>query len=301
MSVSQAIYSLIAIATIIIGLLILSRISLIGKKVVLYVFLISLSVIMIMPFYWMFVLSTHPTSSIFSSPPPFWFGDHLFINFSNVLESVDIIGSYFNSIIVSGTHTLLVLLFCSMGGYAFAMYRFPGREKLFAILLITMMIPWTAGIVPWFAMMSRFGWLDNFLALIIPNAANAFGIFWMRQYCQNNVPLSLIDAAKIDGCSEWLIFFRIVAPILLPGFSALGIMVFVSSWNDFIQPLLILRDIELHTLPLMLSYMLGDPIRGTDMGALMLANTLAILPLLIAFLTASKYFMSGLTAGAIKE
>lgn len=298
---SQAIYSLIVLTTIIIGFYILSRLTLIGRKITLYASMISLSVIMVIPFYWMFVLSTHPTSSIFSSPPPFWFGTNLYLNFINVSRSVDIIGSYINSIIVSGAHTLLVLLFCSMGGYAFAMYKFPGREKLFAILLVTMMIPWTAGIVPWFAMMSRFGWLNNFLALIIPNAANAFGIFWMKQYCQNNVPLSLIDAAKIDGCSEWLIFFRIVAPILLPGFSALGIMFFVGSWNDFIQPLLILRDTELHTLPLMLSYMLGDPIRGTDMGALMLANTLAILPLLIVFLTASKYFMSGLTAGAIKE
>jgi len=164
-----------------------------------------------------------------------------------------------------------------------------------------MMIPWTAGIIPWFFMMSKFGWINNFLALIVPGAANAFGIFWMRQYCQQNVPASLIDAAKIDGLSEWLIFFRIVAPILASGFAALAIMMIVGSWNNFMQPMLILRDNSLHTLPLMLKYMMGDPTRGTDVGALMLASTMAVLPLLAAFLSASHYFMSGLTAGAVKE
>lgn len=301
MRMSQAVVSSIVIAAVIIGLYIFSRAALIGRKVALYAILLLVAAVMIIPFYWMFVLSTQPTSAIFKYPPPFWFGQNLPSNFTSMMKSVDIVLSFTNSLIISGSYTALVLLFCSMGGYAFAMYRFPGRDKLFAILLATMMIPWTAGIIPWFFMMSKFGWINSFLALIVPNCANAFGIFWMRQYCRNNVPSSLIDAAKIDGCSEWLIFFRVIAPVLLPAFAALGIMVFVNSWNDFMQPMLILRDSKLHTLPLMLKYMLGDPTRGTDMGAMMLANTLAVLPLLLAFLTASKYFMSGLTAGAIKE
>jgi ABC-type glycerol-3-phosphate transport system permease component len=272
-----------------------------GKSVALYAVLAIVAAVMLIPFYWMFVLATQPTSAIFQNPPPFWFADNLAQNFASMMASVNILLSFTNSLIVSGSYTFLVLLFCSMGGYAFAMYRFPGRNKLFGILLVTMMIPWTAGIIPWFFMMSKFGWINNFLALIVPGCANAFGIFWMRQYCQNNVSSSLVDAARIDGCSEWLIFFRVIAPILLPAFAALGIMMFVNSWNDFMQPMLILRDSKLHTLPLMLKYMLGDPTRGTDMGSMMLANTLAVLPILVAFLAASKYFMSGLTAGAIKE
>jgi len=271
------------------------------KKTLLSMVLLAVVAVMLLPFYWMLVLSTHTTTVIFQYPPPFWFGDNLVANLTQVLQSVNFLQAFSNSLIVSVVYTVLVLLFCSMGGYAFAMYSFPGRETLFTILLVTLMIPWTVGIVPWFFMMSKFGWINNFLALIVPGAANAFGIFWMRQYCKQNIPSSLLDAAKIDGLSEWLIFFRIVSPLLASGFAALGIMMIVGSWNDFIQPMLILRDNSLHTLPLMLKYMQGDARRGTDVGALMLAGTMAVLPLLIAFLSASNYFMSGLTAGAVKE
>lgn len=162
-----------------------------------------------------------------------------------------------------------------------------------------MMIPATAGIIPWFIMMSKFGWVNDFKALIIPSCANAFGIFWMRQYCQNNVPKSLMEAARIDGCSEWTIFFRVIAPILKPAYASLGIMQFVNMWNEFMQALIILRKEKLYTLPLMLRSMVSD--RGTDYGAVMLASTCAVLPLLICFLCASKFFMDGLTAGAVKE
>ena len=282
-------------------LLILAKTSKVGKQISMYVFLISIVFLMVFPFYSMFVMSTHATHNIFSFPPPLWFGDNLIENFHSVMASVNFSQAFLNSVIVSVSFTALVLLFCSMGGYAFAIYRFPGRDILFTVLLITMMIPWTAGIIPWFIMMSRFGWIDTFYALIIPGSANAFGIFWMRQYCTNNVPTTLMEAAKLDGCSEWLIFFRVIAPILKPAFAALGIMQFVGVWNDFMMPLLILRSSHMHTLPLMLRFLHGDPVRGTDIGALMLASTFVVLPLLVVFLCASKMFMSGLTAGAIKE
>jgi ABC-type glycerol-3-phosphate transport system permease component len=291
----------IIILVIAVLMIILARKSEKAKTVALHLVLTIVALIMLIPFYWMLVLSTHTTSDIIKFPPPFWFGKNLINNFKSMIQYVNILRCFGNSAFVSFTHTALVLLFCSMGGYAFALYDFPWRDKLFKILLMTMMIPASAGIIPWFVMMSRFGWINNFAALIIPGASNAFGIFWMRQYCQNNISLSLIDAARIDGCREGLIFFRIIAPILLPAYSALGIMQFVNTWNDFMNPLLILRDAKLQTLPLMLRYMLGDPNRGSDKGAMMLANTMATLPLLIAFLLASKFFMSGLTAGAIKE
>ncbi len=280
-------------------LIVIARISPGGKKFSMYVILGFIAFIMLVPFYMMFVMSTHTTNEIYSFPPAVWFGRNLAGNFKNMLAAVNIPRAFLNSCIITISYTVLVLLFCSMGGYAFAVYDFPGRKKLFAILLATMMIPWTAGIIPWFIMMSRFGWINDFKALIIPGCANAFGIFWMRQYCQNNVPASLVEAARIDGCSEWTIFFRVIAPILLPAYASLGIMQFVNVWNDFMQPLMILRKAELQTLPLLLKTMVSD--RGTDYGAMMLASTCAVLPLLIAFLCASKFFMSGLTAGAIKE
>lgn len=269
------------------------------KKALLYLVLGLIALMMLTPFFMMFVMSTLSTSEIYSFPPRLWFGGNLAANFQNMLQQVDIVRAFLNSCIVTFSYTVLCLLFCSMGGYAFATYEFPGRGKLFAILLATMMIPFTAGIIPWFMMMSRMGWINTYWALIIPGCANAFGIFWMRQYCQNNVPVSLREAAKIDGCSEWTIFFRVIAPILLPAYAALGIMQFVNVWNDFMQPLLILRKSALQTLPLALKSMVSD--RGNDYGAIMLASTCAVLPLLAVFLCASKFFMSGLTAGAVKE
>lgn len=269
------------------------------KKINTYAILIIIAVIMIAPFYMMLVMSTLKTNEIFAFPPHLWFGTNFATNFKNMMNQIDLFQAFGNSCIVTISQTVLSQLFCSMGGYAFATYDFPGRKRLFSILLVTMMIPFTAGIIPWFMMMSKMGWINTFRALIIPSSANAFGIFWMRQYCQNNVPVSLREAAKIDGCSEWTIFFRVIAPILKPAYAALGIMQFVNVWNDFLTPLLVLQNSSKYTLPLVLQSMVSD--RGNDYGAIMLASTCCVLPLLITFLCASKFFMSGLTAGAVKE
>lgn len=269
------------------------------KKVLLYIVLLLIAIIMLLPFYMMFVMSTLSTNEIYQFPPLITFGQNMITNFHSMKQAVNFPKSFCNSLFVTTVYTVLVLFFCSIGGYAFSVYDFPGKEKLFGLLLGTMMIPATAGIIPWFIMMSKFGWVNNYSALIIPSCANAFGIFWMRQYCQNNVPRSLMEAARIDGCSEWLIFFRVIAPILKPAYASLGIMQFVNMWNEFMQAMLILRKEKLYTLPLLLRSMVSD--RGTDYGAMMFTSTCAVLPLLIVFLCASKFFMDGLTAGAIKE
>lgn len=270
-----------------------------GKKFSLYVILIAIALIMLLPFYMMFVMSTLKTNEIYSFPPVMTFGTNLIENLKNMNEDINLFRAFKNSLFVTGSYVILVLFFCSIGGYAFSMYDFPGKKQLFAILLATMMVPATAGVIPWFIMMSKFGWVNSYKALIIPGCANAFGIFWMRQYCQNNVPRALMEAARIDGCSEWTIFFRVIAPILKPAYASLGIMQFVNQWNEFTQALLILKREKYYTLPLILRSMVTD--RGTDQGALMVASTCAVLPLLICFLSASKFFMDGLTAGAVKE
>jgi ABC-type glycerol-3-phosphate transport system permease component len=181
------------------------------------------------------------------------------------------------------------------------MYRFPGRDKLFALMLATMMVPWMAGIVPWFILLSKWlHWINHYEALIIPGAASAFGIFWMRQYVQETVPSELLDAARIDGCPEFLIFFRVVAPLLAPAFGALGIMTFMGSWNGFLGPLLVMQEKTMYTLPVALALLRMDPQRGYDAGALMLGTGMAVLPILFVFLLAARHFMAGLTAGALK-
>lgn len=263
--------------------------------------IISIGAFLILfPIYWMFALATHTTSNIYSFPPPVGFGPYLVGNIRNLLESVLFLRHMWNSIFVSATHVALVLLFTSMGGYAFAMYKFPGHKWMFALCLSTLMIPWIANIIPWFIIIREIGWIDNHLALIVPNAANAFGIFWMRQYVQSSVPRDLLDQARVDGCHEWTIFFRIVARTLTPAFSALGIFMFVLSWNNFIVPLVVLRSDRLYTLPLTLVQLMGDPLRGYDVGVLMMAASLSVLPIIIVFLSASRWFISGMMQGAIK-
>lgn len=253
------------------------------------------------PFYWMFVLATQSTNEIYSWPPNFWFSDNAVANYQNMLTVIPFWRNFLNSVFVAGTHTALALLFCSMGGFAFAMYRFPGRQWLFGLLLATMMVPWLAGIVPWFILISKWlHWINRYEALIIPGTASAFGIFWMRQYIQESIPAELLDAARIDGCPEFLIFFRVIAPLLMPAFAALGIMLFVGSWNAFLGPLLVIQQKEMYTLPVALSLLRQDPKRGFDAGVLMIGTALATLPMLITFLAASRKFMAGLTLGAMK-
>ena len=290
---------LILLAAIAIVLIVISIVHPVGKKIALYAILMGIALIMLLPFYMMFVMSTLKTNEIYSFPPIVTFGSNLLANFASMNKQVDLIRAFLNSCIVTFSYTILVLFFCSIGGYAFSVYDFPGKKVLFTILLGTKMITATAGMIPWFIMMSRLGWVNDFKALIIPGCANAFGIFWMRQYCQNNIPKALMEAARIDGCSEWTIFFRVIAPILKPAYASLGIMQFVNQWNEFTQALIILRKEKMFTLPLLLRSMVSD--RGTDYGAMMLASTCAVLPLLVCFLCASKFFMDGLTAGAVKE
>lgn len=252
------------------------------------------------PIYWMFALATHSTINIFSYPPPLGFGDQVVRNFTVLFDSISYARHMWNSVFVAAANVLLILIFCSMGGYAFAMYTFPGKRWMFALCLSTLMIPWIANIIPWFIVIREIGWVDNHLALIVPGAANAFGIFWMRQYISSAVHPQLLDQARVDGCHEWLIFFRVVAPTLTPAFSALGIFSFVTSWNNFIVPLIVLRSDRLLTLPLSLVQLTGDPRRGTDVAILMMAASLAILPIVIAFLISSRKFIAGMMAGAIK-
>jgi len=253
------------------------------------------------PFFWMFVLSTQSTQQIFSWPPQFMPGASLLANYENMFAIIPFWRNFANSLFVGVTHTMLSLLFCSMGGYAFAMYRFPGRGWLFGAMLATMMIPWMAGIVPWFILISKWlHWINRYEALIIPGIASAFGIFWMRQYIQESIPTELLDAARIDGCHEFTIFFRIVAPLLIPAFAALGIMIFIGNWNAFLGPLLVMQEKEMYTLPVALSLLRQDPRRGFDAGVLMLGAAMATLPILIVFLMATRRFMAGLTIGAVK-
>ena len=268
------------------------------SSIAMYVILTLIAIIAIFPFYWMLVASTHRSATILNLPPPLFFGSDLAQNYTDLLAGLPFWQAMFNSILVGVIATALVLFFCSLGGYAFAKYKFPGREKLFGFMLATMMIPTILGIIPSFMLMRELGWLNTYLPLIVPGAASAFGIFWMRQYIQGAIPDDLIDAARIDGSHEFRIYWNIVLPVITPALSALAILTFMGKWNDFFWPLLILKDEAKYTLPVALASL--QNLYGQELGVQMLGSTIAILPVMIVFLMAARRFMAGLTAGAVK-
>jgi ABC-type glycerol-3-phosphate transport system permease component len=266
--------------------------------IVLYGLLTGLALLTSFPFYYMLVTSTHRTSTILSIPPPLWFGDALVQNYQELIAALPFWNALVNSLAIASIYTALVLFFCSLAGYAFAKYRFPGREGLFAFLLATLMVPGVIGLIPSFVIMRWLGWIDTWYPLIIPGIANAFGIFWMRQYIDSSIPNELMDAARIDGAHEFRIYWNIVVPVITPALAALAILTFMGKWNDFQWPLLILKETAKYTLPVALSTLRS--LRGTEIGVQILGATGAILPILIVFLLASRQFIAGITAGAVK-
>jgi len=202
-----------------------------------------------------------------------------------------------NSAIVSILTTVGQLATCSMGAFAFARLRFPGREKLFLIYLGTMMIPFQVTMIPIFILVKNLQWLDTYQGVVVPGLFSAYGTFLLRQFFMS-IPSELEDAAKIDGCGHWRIFWNIILPLSKPAMATLGIFVFMWSWNNFMWPLLVIRSLEMNTLPLGLSYFLGQ---YTIYWNLLMAGTMIALgPVLIVFLLAQRYFVEGITLTGLK-
>lgn len=256
------------------------------------------AVLMVAPFWCLLAFATHPRSEILAMPPPVWPGHALRDNLILLGTKIPFWSSLANSLYVATLCTALTLITCSMAGYAFAMFEFRGRRALFALVLGTMMVPSFMNMIPTFMVMDVLGWIDQPRALYVPAAANAFGIFLIRQYAVGAVPRDLLEAARIDGCSEFGIYWRIVLPLLRPALGTLGLVSFVASWNNFIGPLVVLRTPAAYTLPLALRS-LQSPV-DTEWGALMAGSFVATLPLLVLFLLASRQLIAGLTAGAVK-
>lgn len=254
--------------------------------------------IMLAPFYFMFVFATHSRTEIFNLPPPLFFGQDFMLNLGILSSKIPFWRSLGWSLYVALASTALTLVFCSMGGYAFAMFEFRFKKQLFALVLGTMLLPSFLGMIPTFMIMDAFGWIDQPRALYIPGAASAFGIFMMRQFVLSSIPKDLIEAARMDGCGELGIYWRIVMPLLAPAMGTLGLITFIASWNNFIGPLIVMRSPEMYTLPLALRSM-QSPV-NTEWGAVMAGSAIATLPLLVLFAIASRRLIDGLTAGAVK-
>ena len=256
-------------------------------------------VISFFPFYWMVVMATNTTQDIYRYPPKLTFGSHLHDNISRLLNSIDFFGSMFNTVIVACTTTVLVLFIDSLAAFTFAKYRFPGRNFLFGALLALYMLPTQLAILPQFIIASDLGLAGTLRALLIPPLANAFGIFWMRQYITSAVPDELIDAAKVDGAGFFRQYWQIAVPAIRPGLAFLGIYVFVAAWNDYIWPLIVLVNPDRITLQLALAQL--NTAHGTDFSMVMAGTLLAIVPLVVIFAFFARNFIADATKGAVRE
>jgi ABC-type glycerol-3-phosphate transport system permease component len=263
-----------------------------------YVVLILAGIAFLLPFYWMLVSSFRPTAQFFQLPVPLVPNSPSLENFETLFARSDFARGLLNSALLAIAAVILQVWFCALAGYTFAKLRFRGRDGLFIGILATMMIPLGVGLIPNFIIMARIGWVDTYRALIVPGIANAFGIFWMRQYCLS-VPDELLDAARVDGAGEFGIFSRIVLPVIRPALASLAIFVFLSSWNDFLAPLVFLRSEDKFTVQLWLAIVSRQQ-NVMQPAIVMAGSVLASIPIVFLFASLQRHFIAGLTAGSVK-
>ncbi|MCW2875617.1 carbohydrate ABC transporter permease [Actinacidiphila oryziradicis] len=263
-----------------------------------HIFLALAVLISVFPFFWTIVMATNTTQDIYHSPPKMTFGSHLMENIRHVLTSIDFFGSMLNTVIVACVTTVLVLLIDSLAAFTFAKFEFPGRKLLFGALLGFMMLPLQLGALPQFIIMSHLGWVGTLKALIPPALANAFGIFWLRQYISGGVPDELLDAARMDGCGFLRQYWNVVLPMIRPAMSFLGIYAFVGAWNDYIWPLIALTDPTHLTLQVALAQL--NVGHSTDYSMVMAGVLMASIPLVVVFALFARGFIAGATEGAVR-
>jgi cellobiose transport system permease protein len=252
----------------------------------------------VFPFYWLVVMSTNTTAEIFGYPPKLTVGPHLVENVRNVVASVDLLQSLLNTVCVSLACALLVMFFDSLAAFAFAKYHFPGKNALFVILLATFLVPGSLSLVPSFVLMSKLGWIGGFESLIIPGAANAFGIFLLRQFATSSIPDELIESARIDGAGFFRTYWSVGIPMLRGGLAFLGIFTFIGAWNDYVWPLIVLVNPQRQTLQTALQTL--NSIYLTDYGMVMAGALISVVPLIGVFIIGSRHFIANIAAGALK-
>lgn len=254
--------------------------------------------LMVLPFLWMISTSLKGGGSVFDYPPRLIPSPIHFENYAKSWELLPIGLAYVNSLKISLLVTVGSLLTCSMAGYAFAKMRFVGRNALFVALLATMMIPGQVTLIPMFMWFSEFGWVDTHWPLIVPPVlSNAFGVFLLRQFMAT-IPNELEEAGRMDGLNPFRIYWSIVLPNCKPALAALGIFTFMGNWNNFLTPLIYLNTETKFTLPLIIASFKG--LYTTDWPLLMAASCISLVPMLVVYLFAQRYFIEGITLSGLK-
>lgn len=270
-------------------------------KVVITIAVVFTTMLFVFPLYWMVALAMQSNAEIFNFPPSLLPSGELLENFARLSDQLNIFRALGNSLYVAVFNTAVVLLVSSLAGYGFSRFRdAPGQRTLYVVVLLSIFIPPAAGLIPWFVEMRWFGWIDSYWPLILTTAASGFAVFWMRQVIDSAVPVDLYDAARIDGAGDLWIYWRIVLPLIRPGLAALAVWTFMMNWSSFLMPLIILNDSDKFTLPLALTHLNSNVGGGSDVSAVMLATTIGVVPVFIAFAFATRHFISGLTTGTVK-
>ena len=268
------------------------------QRTLMWIILILTTFISLWPMYWLFVTALTPTQETIKTPPDLIPIHASLANFERLFSQArDYWRWAINSLAVALSVTLFHIFFDTLAGYAFAKKRFPGRSLLFWIILSTLMIPAHVTLVPMYIVTRKLNLIDSLWAVILPGTADVFGIFLMRQYIQT-LPSELEDAARIDGCSEPGVFWRVIMPLARPAVGALAIFTFVRHWNAFLWPLIVLQKTRNFTLPVGVASLQGE--FSTDYGIIFAGAALAALPMIVFFLIFQRYFLEGVRMGALK-
>ncbi|MDR9390705.1 MAG: carbohydrate ABC transporter permease [Trueperaceae bacterium] len=269
------------------------------RSLALHALLLPLALLFLAPIAWMLIAATLPNAEILAAPPTLLPGTHLAENWRDLNADLDFVRVMINSIGISIIFTSVATLIAAMTGYAFAKFRFVGRGVLFTIVIAALTIPFEVRAIPQYLLVARdMGLSNTWWAIILPWIAYPLGVFFMRQNMLS-VPSDLLEAARIDGAGELRIFAQIVLPIMRPALAAVAIVLFLFQWNDYFWPLLILSQKDAYTIPVALGTLVG--LTRVSWGGIMVGTAIATLPFLLLFLWLQRYFIAGITAGAVKD
>jgi multiple sugar transport system permease protein len=268
----------------------------VGESVLIVVFTV-VTIIFVMPLVMMLLSSFKSTAEILRVPPTLLPQAPTLDNFRTVLTEAPYGLWYRNSLVVATAVTAMAVFTSSVGGYIFAKFEFPLKQPLFILILITLMIPFPVLLIPNYIVANRLGVLNSLWALVLPGMVSAFGIFLIRQFAAG-IPRDLIEAARLDGASEWAIFGRIVLPLLRPALAALGVFTFLASWNDYLWPLVAINDLDKSTLPLALTFF--NSVHSTRYDLVMAAATMAVVPVLVVFLLFQRHIVKALVLAGMR-
>ena len=267
------------------------------NKFFVYLVLSLFGISMIFPFLWMLSTSLKEPSQNFTSTLQLWPTPIMWSNYIEAWHAIPFGKFYLNSIFVAVAVTFGQILTSSMAAYAFARLKFPGRDKLFFAYLATMMIPGMVTLIPVFILLKMFGWLDTYKALILPGIFSAYGTFMLRQFFMT-LPTDLEDAARIDGCSSWRIYWQIILPLSKPAIATLATFTFLGNWQSFFWPLIVTSSEHMKTLPIGLSYF--QDIYSTNWTLLMAASVIVLAPALIVFILNQRFITQGIALTGLK-